>query len=224
MLFACILRVFYLEKNLKKLLEGDIMKTKFAQINGLLLLLVFAFSTPSFAVTTDYIDINETWDGQSVVNFSVDTSYSDIIGFAVGTNFSFNFGANVDFGASNPAPLGWMGVAAVKVGGTTWQQVVFDPNFIAPPSFAALPDFIDLSISEFDGYNSAFVFYGDPVVALDEGVTNGFSGYAFNQDSVFAAFRADGTTLPGETTVPIPGAAILLFSGLATLIGLRRKQ
>jgi hypothetical protein len=188
----------------------------------LLLFLFCAFSTMAHASSDDYLIVTESWDGDYIVNFSIDTNYTDLIGFAVGTNFSYNFGAQVDFDASHAAPEGWTGVAAVKHGGTNWERVEYNPF---PITYDDLPDFIELDT--LSGYNSAFVFYytSTPGVALNPSFTNGFSGYAFNNDSTFVAFTAGGEVITGETSVvPIPGAAILLFSGLIGVFGIRRKK
>ncbi len=193
---------------------------KLVRNSVLLLVLTLAVSSTSYAVVVSDIDVTETWDGAASVEFTIDADRSDVIGFAVGTNFSFNFGADVDPFASNPAPSDWIGVAAVKRGGTSWEAVEYTPG---APTFEVLPDFVDLT--SFADYNSAFVYYSvSGAATLDAGFTDGFSGYAFNQDSAFAAFILDGDPVTGETnTVPIPGAGMLLLSGIAAIAGIRRK-
>lgn len=189
------------------------------RIPVMMLFLAFAFLTPSFAMmVADPLVITESFNGVATVEFTVTTTYDDIIGFAVGNNYDFNY-AKADL-------AGWKGVVAVDHINLGWVIPVFSftPGEPLPTvTYNALPSGFDLS-----GLNDdrAFLFYSENgTTPLISGYTEGFFGLAFRPDSSFVAFRSDGTTITGNTSmVPVPGAAILLFSGLAGLIGIRRKK
>ncbi len=198
------------------------MKFNFLRISAVLFLLLCIFSAPSYAIT-NALNISESYNGASTVEFTVETSYDDIFAFAVGNNYGFDY--------ARSTRSGWQGVVAVNIPDSVWSIPTFtDTNSndgFPSVEYQPLSDLgIDLdSLNEFDSYYRAFVFYNNDEGVLPTGTTDGFFGLAFAPSSTFAAFRSNGTTISGDTSVvPIPSAAILLFSGLIGLVGIRRKK
>lgn len=190
------------------------------QIPVMVLFLIVFFLTPSFAMTTtDTLIITESFDGLATVEFTVDTTYDDLIGFAAGNNYDFNF--------AKTTLAGWKGVVAVKHASLGWSipEFTFEAGNPYPISvnYNPLPSGFNLSDLNDD---RAFLFYSENgTTPLSTGYTEGFFGLAFAPASSFVAFRANGDTITGETSmVPIPGAGILLFSGLISIVSLRRKK
>ena len=83
------------------------------------------------------------------------------------------------------------------------------------------------------GYNNAYGSFGEAVIAAD-GVDlylyhfDAFSNLVVDGDNSYSAvisFNGDGSIVMNQTSaVPVPGALVLLGSGLVGLVGLRRKQ
>src|SRR3989339_227587 len=91
--------------------------TKTLQIPVMVLFLLVFFLTPSFAVIADPLIITESFDGLATVEFTVDTTYDDLIGFAVGNNYDFNF--------AKTTLAGWKAVVAVDHVSLGWSIPVF---------------------------------------------------------------------------------------------------
>ena len=163
------------------------------------------------------LEITELWD-DGMVYFAVETTYSDIVEFAVGNNDAA--GAFIDYGASSPPPSAWWGNIA-------WQS---EGQWYVSGGGIGTRDLNWLeNVTDFDNYSFAFFYssyssgnYGTP---LNPGLTSGFEGTTGGPCSPFAAFDTSAGTITGETTViPIPAAVWLLGSGLIGLVGLRRRR
>lgn len=204
------------------------MKLRFGLFRLIVMVsLILAILSPSHAASTgDHLSIGELWDGQSIVSFIVDTSYEDIIGFAVGNKYGYEY--------SSTTVAGWESYVAVR-DPQGWKIPIKmdDPGPIGLPSIE-LKTFSELNIGfdlndagdAFSEYYRAFIFFGTS--PLPAGTTDGFFGLAFGQDSIFAAFRdtdsGDPMIIGEANSLPLPGAALLLLSGLTGLIGIQRRN
>ena len=168
--------------------------------------------------TTDYITVTEDWNEMSYVKFTVDTSYADIVAFAVGSAYALDI--------AETSYSDWLGVVIVKHQTDGWLLLNDDYTYSDIPEFITNDFLAELTNAE---YIRAFLYYSESGnSALNKGLTEGFSAYAFGNDSTYVALRStDSALLSGETTipsVPVPGAGILLFSGLIGLVGSSRRR
>ncbi len=198
------------------------------------ILLLGACMTSAYAImAADYISVTEDWSGLYDVNFTITSSYDDITAFAVGTNYSYNFGAKIEIVDGCEIPSDWQALAVVKDQNNGWQSVEYVYNFetlgIEVVTTQLTGTILDLMNALDSEYTSAFLYYG--TTALKADVTfSGFVGKVYGEDSAYVALRSlsDGTTsiLTGETTttVPVPGAAVLLLSGMIALAGTCRTR
>lgn len=145
---------------------------------------------------------------------------------------SANLGA---YGLSNNVEInGEWGVATVS-GNTQLLELSFGPNINAGFGFfnpVNLMSF-DYSFNGFPGYSTATITAYDSMQnAIDSELLSIGAGFSFSDWGALAItsikFSLSGGTLLVDnvtfTPTPIPGAAILLGSGLLGLVGLRRRE
>ena len=197
----------------------------FTTIMGLCICMTSAYAQ----VASPYVTVTEDWDGATSVEFTIQTSFDDIVAFAVGNDYSFNIGALID--TDSNAPDDWTAGAIVDVQNEGWKIATLDFTFGINISYLDIPAFITSefldALTDYE-YTSAFLYYsaGGNAVLTPETLYDGFSGLVYGEDSNYVALGSSTGIHTGEATsaVPVPGAAILLFVGLTGLVGIKRRR
>ncbi len=154
--------------------------------------------------------------------FTITPDEDGIIAFAVGNNNAAYAVIHTDL--NNPPPNSenedWRGFLAMRnslFGGWYYRN---SEEFIKLPWLN--------TAKGFDNYHYAFLWMstsGDSPLEANT-IYDGFVGITLQMESPFAAYTIDGNTISGETTspVPVPGAALLLGSGLLGIVCIMRRK